>query len=79
MNNAHTIKYEPNSFDARFADHDSRLTSVEKEQDEQKAGMQRIEEKIDSQTKWLLGTFASVTISLVLFILSQLFTKVFGK
>ena len=56
------------TLEATVAAHGARLDSLEAYQDKQNGHLERIDEKIDSINKWLIGLLGSTIVSLILLI-----------
>ena len=48
-----------------LANHEARIVGLERMNEERRASLLRIEDKLDGQTKWLMGVMASAILSLL--------------
>lgn len=56
----------------RMADHEARIENLEKADEQRRDGIQRIEDKVDGNTRWLMGVMASTILTLVSIVVALL-------
>lgn len=56
----------------RMADHEARIENLEKADEQRRDGIQRIKDKVDGNTRWLMGVMASTILTLVSIVVALL-------